>query len=263
MKILFIGDIFSSMGREAVKKVLPDLKREIGPDLVIANAENLTHGDGFTSKHIEEMRSGGVDFFTTGNHVWGKADGVLKLNDENFPVIRPANFPSEKTPGRGYVVLEVSGLKLLIINLMGRVFMGKHLDCPFRTFDKILEEVPNVDHVFVDFHAEATSEKLAFGYYVDGRASAVVGTHTHVPTCDFQVLAGGTAYITDVGFTGSFDSVIGMKKEVIIEGFLTQLPVRHETEKEGRMVFNSVLIELDEGSKKALNVLHVQKILSP
>lgn len=260
MKILFIGDIFSSMGREAVKRVLPDLKREILPDLVIANAENLTHGDGFTSKHIEEMRSAGVDFFTSGNHVWGKADGVSKLDDPKFAVIRPANFPSEKTPGRGYDILEIGGKRILIINLMGRVFMGKHLDCPFRTFDEILENEA-ADYVFVDFHAEATSEKLAFGYYVDGRASAVVGTHTHVPTGDFQVLSGGTAYITDAGFTGAFDSVIGMKKEVVIEGFLTQLPIRHETEKEGRMVFNSVLIELDEGSKKALNIMHVQKIL--
>lgn len=262
MKILFIGDIFSSLGRETVKKVLPDLKREIQPDLVIANAENLTHGDGFTSKHIEEMRAAGIDFFTSGNHAWGKIDGVSKLDNKDFPVIRPANFPSEETPGRGYEVLEVGGRKILIINLMGRVFMGKHLDCPFRTFDKIWEKV-EVDNVIVDFHAEATSEKMAFAFYVDGRASAVIGTHTHVPTNDFRILEKGTAYITDVGFTGSLDSVIGMKKEVIIKGFMTQLPIKHEPEKEGPAVFNSVLIELDDQSKKAFNITHVQKILSP
>lgn len=263
MKILFVSDIFGRPGRETVKEILPRLKEEHAPDLVIANAENLAHGNGFSPEQIAEMRKAGVDFFTSGNHVWGNLDGVKKLEDPNFPVLRPANFPQgEEVPGRGSAVIQDGqGRKLLVINLMGRVFMKPDLDCPFKAADRILEEHKDEElaGIFVDFHAETTAEKYALSFHLDGRISAIVGTHTHVPTKDARILKGGTAAITDVGFTGPVDSVIGVKKELIVKHFLTAMPVKHEPEDKGEMVLNAVLIELDAESKKALNIVHIQE----
>jgi 2',3'-cyclic-nucleotide 2'-phosphodiesterase len=263
MKILFIGDIYGGAGRIMTRRLLPEVKKKYSPNLTIANAENLTHGNGFSPGHIEEMQKAGVDFFTSGNHFMGEKEGFAKLDDPDFPVIRPANYPPESVPGRGYAVIEDDAKnKILIVNLMGRVFMKKDFDCPFRVMDKILEETAdeNLSAIFVDFHAEATSEKAAFGHYLDGRVSAVIGTHTHVATRDLQIFEGGTAYMSDVGFVGPMNSVIGVQKDLIINSFLTQLPRKLEPETTGKMVFDAVLVEVDEKSGKALNVEHVRKI---
>ncbi len=263
MKILFIGDIFGQGGRETVAKLLPSIIEEQKPDFVLANAENLTHGNGFTASHINEMQAAGIDFFTSGNHAWGQADGVQMLSNPDFPVIRPANFPDASTPGRGYAVVNKNGKKLLIVNLMGRVFMKLDLDCPFRMMDRILENFQDeeLDGIFLDFHAEASSEKYALGFYLDGRISCMVGTHTHVQTHDARILPNGTAYITDVGMSGPYDSVIGIKKETIIERFLKQTPVKHEPEMEGQMILCGIVTELDSNNKKALTINYVKKTL--
>jgi hypothetical protein len=264
MKILFIGDIFARPGREVIRKILPQVKKQYSPDFIIANAENTTHGNGFSPETIAELQKVGVNFFTLGDHAWGNHDGVLKIDDPKFPVIRPANYPPKNVPGRGYAIVDGPMMtKILIINLMGRVFMKRDFDCPFRALDSILEQTrhENFSAIIVDFHAEATSEKYALGFYADGRVSAVLGTHTHVPTKDLRILEGGTAFISDVGMTGPLDSVIGVKKEIIIRSFLTQMPVKHEPETEGKMVFNAVLLELDDKTKKALNVEHIQEFI--
>lgn len=264
MKILFIGDIFGNPGRDTIKKVLPKIKEEHKPDFVIANAENTTHGNGFSPETIAELQKSGVNFFTLGDHTWGNHDGILKMDDPKFPVIRPANFPPTNVPGRGYAVVDGPMMtKILVINLMGRVFMKRDFDCPFRALDHILEEtrVEHLSAIIVDFHAEATSEKYALGFYADSRVSAVLGTHTHVPTKDLRILDGGTAYISDVGMTGPYDSVIGVKKEIIIRSFLTQMPVKHEPETSGKMVFNAVLLEIDEKTKKTISARHIQEFL--
>jgi len=261
MRILFIGDIFARPGRDTVKELLPGVLDEHKPHMVIANGENLSHGNGISPDNAEDMRRAGINFFTTGNHIWGNKDGVMKLNDPKFPVIRPANFPSTKTPGRGYEIIEDGMMnKILVVNMMGRVFMREDLDCPFRTMERILEETTyeNVQAIFVDFHAEATSEKSAFAHHFDGKVSAVVGTHTHVQTADEKILDGGTAFISDVGMTGSMDSVIGVNKDLMINKFITQLPSKFDPEMDGEMALNAVLIEVDEKSKKALSIQRIQ-----
>lgn len=262
MKILFIGDIFGKAGREVVKKYLPLVQEEHSVDFVIANAENMSHGSGFTPEHIKEMSAAGVDFFTTGNHVFSKSKGVEKLGQPDFPVIRPANYPDDpRVPGEGYRIVEDShGRKICIINLMGRVFTKRQWDCPFKKADQILEEISNEDLVaiIVDFHAETTAEKTALGFYLDGRVSAVLGTHTHVPTADLRVLEQGTAFMCDVGLSGPLDSIIGKETEPIIQSFLTQMRVKSEPVTTGTMVFSAVLLELDEKTKKILTTTHVQ-----
>lgn len=258
MKLLFIPDIVGRPGRNMIKKFLPLLIKERKPDFVVANAENLSHGNGFSLKNIEEMREVGINFFTSGNHAWDIRDGAGKLDDKNFPVIRPANYP-EGVPGRGYEVIKNNKHKILIINLIGRVFMKKNYDCPFRVVDKILEETKKLkpDIIFVDFHAEATAEKMAMAFYLDGRVNALIGTHTHVATNDLRVLPKGTVYMTDGGMNGSYDSVIGIKYDLIIKSFLTQMPVKHEPEDTGKMIFNGIWIELDDKNLKALNIEHL------
>lgn len=257
MKILFIGDIVAKPGRETVRALLPGILKEHKPDLVLANPENLSHGDGFSLKNINEMRELGVDFFTSGNHVWANKDGASHLDDPDFPVLRPANF-EVGVPGRGYGIVKAhDGTRVLVISIIGRAFMRWHFDCPFKAVDRILKEAKKYDAVFVDFHAETTAEKKAMGFYLDGRVSVLVGTHTHVQTNDAQILEKGTAYITDVGMTGSVDSVIGVNKELILEQFLMQMPVKHEPETKGRMALSAFLVELDPKSKRALNVKNI------
>lgn len=253
MKILFIADIVGRPGRNAVNQLLPDLKKEHRFDLVIANCENLSHGKGITEKTIEEMQQAGIDFFTSGNHIWRNRQTWPLLDDKNFPVIRPSNYPPG-VPGRGWQIVKTGLLKkILLINLQGRVFMNEQCDCPFRKADEILEvtkhEQPEV--IFLDFHAEATSEKIALRHYLDGRITAMVGTHTHVATADAQITRNSTAYITDVGMTGLKDSIIGIEKESVIKQFLTQLPQKHEIS-EGPAIFNAVIIET--ASQKATSI---------
>lgn len=247
MKTLFIGDICAKPGRRAVTSLLAALKKEHGIDFVIANAENIRHGSGVGEEQLNEMRKAGVDFFTSGNHVFKHREIIPFMDNERLKLIRPANYPPG-VPGKGYMVVKTALMKdVLIINLLGRLFISQKTDCPFRTADAILEEFKNVDFaaIIVDFHAEATSEKVALAHYLDGRVSAVLGTHTHVPTADERILPGGTAFQSDVGFAGPLDSVIGVDKKIIMEHFLTQMPVKHEIAA-GPVVLNATAVETDE-----------------
>lgn len=243
MKVLFIGDIVGKLGRRAVVEIVPKLRKKYKVDLVIANIENLAHGKGITQNTFEQIQAAGIDAYTTGNHVWKYKEGLEMLDDDELRIIRPANYPPG-VPGQGYTVLEIKGKKVLLINLMGRVFMRQDLDDPFRKFDEILDEV-QADHVIVDMHAEASSEKVAFGWYAAGRASLVVGTHTHIPTADAQLLSPKKlGYVTDVGMVGPKNSILGVDKAEIIESFLTQLPVKHRMVEKGDIVFNSILAKI-------------------
>jgi metallophosphoesterase (TIGR00282 family) len=256
LKILFIGDIIGRPGRQLVRDVLPRLIDQYMIDLVVANGENAAAGFGLTPDVVAELFDLGIDVLTTGNHVWDKRDGLVCLEQEPA-LLRPANYPVD-TPGRGVGVFQTpAGLSVAVVNLEGRVFMG-NLDCPFRKADAILEELgSNQRIVFVDFHAEATSEKGALAAYLDGRVSAVVGTHTHVQTADERVLPGGTAFISDVGMSGARDSVIGIRKELSIQRFLTQMPVRYEIAKKDP-VLCGVVVSIDESTGKATGIERVQ-----
>ncbi len=256
MKILFIGDIVGRPGRHLVRDALPRLVDQHMIDLVVANGENAAAGFGLTADVVAELFDMGIDVMTTGNHVWDKRDGLACLDHEPA-LLRPANYPAE-TPGRGCgVFLTAAGLSVVVVNLEGRVFMNT-LDCPFRKADAILEELgADQKIIFVDFHAEATSEKGALAAYLDGRVSAVVGTHTHVQTADERVLPGGTAFISDVGMSGSRDSVIGIRKELSIQRFMTQRPVRYEIAKKDP-VLCGVVVSIDESTGKATGIERVQ-----
>ncbi|TCK06666.1 TIGR00282 family metallophosphoesterase [Phorcysia thermohydrogeniphila] len=243
MRIAFIGDIVGRPGRKAVHSWLEENRKRI--DLCIANGENAAGGFGLTEKITKNLLSYGVDVITGGNHTFDKKE-IYQFIDK-YPILRPANYP-EGIPGKGFTLLEVCGKKVLIVNLMGRVFM-ECLDNPFRKFDQIYEENP-ADIVIVDFHAEASSEKQAFGLYVDGRATVVCGTHTHVQTADLRKLPKGTLYITDVGMCGAVDTVIGMGKEEGVDRFLRQLPVRFKVpEKPSLIQFCGVIFEVDDSNK--------------
>ena len=244
MNVLFIGDIVGRPGRNLVKQLLPRIKSEHGIDFVIANGENAAGGKGITGPIRDELIGAGIDVLTMGNHVWDNK-AVFDFIDNEPRIVRPANYPGD-CPGQGYHTY-VSGdcIRVTVINLSGRVFMND-LDCPFRTADRILGEIRDTsDIIIVDFHAEATSEKQAMGWYLDGRVSAVIGTHTHVQTSDERILPGGTAYITDVGMTGPQDAVLGMTKEEVLYKFLTQRPVRL-TVARGRSQLDGVVISFDK-----------------
>jgi len=254
LNILFIGDIFGRPGRTIVKERLPELVNKYSINLVIANSENAAAGFGITPQLAEELFELGIDVMTTGNHVWDKREIIeyFQMADSNphspaRRVLRPANF-SAGLPGWGLYEGQKNGTPYAVINLQGRVFMGQS-DDPFRFADRILEKV-KAKVIFVDFHAEATSEKNAFGWYLDGRVTAVVGTHTHIPTADETVLPGGTAYITDVGMTGPYESVIGVKKELVIDKFLSGMPARFEPAS-GDVRLCAVVVECDNNSGRA------------
>ena len=252
VKLLFIGDIIGKPGREALSRELHRIIDRHMVDLVIANGENAAGGFGLTAETAQDLFKCGVQVLTSGNHIWDKKDALEYIKREER-IVRPANYP-EGTPGRGATVVRTpGGVKVGILNLEGRVFMN-NLDCPFRCADreiaKLKEETPIV---FVDFHAEATSEKVSLGWYLDGRVAAVIGTHTHVQTADERILTAGTAYLTDAGMTGSFDSVIGVRKEDAIEKFITQRPAKFEVAKKDIRI-NAVVIEVDEKSGLALAI---------
>lgn len=250
MRVLFFGDIFASPGRRAVEAALPRLRARYAPDLVIGNAENLSGGRGMNQKAYSEMKAAGFDAFTSGNHVWDNKE-ILPLMESDSRVLRPANYPSpafSPCPGRGHVWLECSAGRLLLVNLMGRTFLDS-IDCPFAAVDRILaEESPGGAAVFVDMHAETTSEKAAMGWFLAGRVSAVVGTHTHVQTSDETILPGGTAFLTDVGMTGSFHSCIGMEPEAIVARFRTRRPQPLRPAETGPG-FGCVLVDIDREGK--------------
>lgn len=256
MKVLFVGDIVAGPGRAAVAALLPKLRDRYRVDFVIANGENAAGGFGITEAVASDIFSLGVDVITSGNHVWDKKEAVGYLPRESR-LLRPLNYPPG-VPGAGSIVCEAAdGAKVAVLNLSGRVFMANY-DCPFRGADRELERLRGVADIFIiDFHAEATSEKVAFGYYLDGRVSAVVGTHTHVQTADEKILPGGTAYITDVGMTGPADSIIGVRKDQIIGRFLSLMPTRFEVA-QGPAIFSAVIIEISEKTGKSTSIRRIQ-----
>jgi metallophosphoesterase (TIGR00282 family) len=254
MKILAIGDIVGRPGRQAVTRLVPALRDEYGLDLVIANGENAAGGFGLTLSTAQELFDGGIDVLTSGNHIWAQKEIIPYLDDE-LPILRPLNYPPG-VPGRGYLKTG----KVLVVNLIGRTFMTNY-DCPFRAMDSLLAELkPRPSIVIVDFHAEATSEKVALGRYLDGRVRAVLGTHTHVGTIDTRVLPGGTAYVTDIGMAGPADSVIGDDAGAVIRRFLTMMP-HHLSVGKGKPVLNAVMVVVDEKSGRATGIERVTREL--
>lgn len=247
MRILFIGDIVGKIGRNAISTYLPKLKQEYRPTVSIVNAENAAHGKGLTEKIYKQLLREGVDFMTMGNHTYGQLE-IYEFIDEAKRMVRPANFPSE-APGVGMRIIQINDIKLAIINLQGRAFM-QDIDDPFKKADELVKEAQKVTpYIFVDFHAETTSEKNAMGWYLDGRVSAVVGTHTHIQTSDNRILPSGTGYITDVGMTGFYDGILGINRDEVIERFITSLPQRHVVPDNGRSVLSGVIIDIDKNGK--------------
>jgi metallophosphoesterase (TIGR00282 family) len=263
MKILFIGDVVGKPGRAAVKDLVPQLRKKHGLDFCVANGENGAGGAGITPDVVEELKRSGVDAITLGDHVWDKSD-VMQVIDHEACLVRPLNYPPG-TPGQGVTILKPQPnaeakepvAPLAVVNLMGRVFMRPNTDCPFRAIEAELERIRKITPlILVDMHAEATSEKLAMGRFLDGRVTAVVGTHTHVATADEQIFPGGTAYITDVGMCGPHDSILGRDKEAVIKRFLTQIPQRFNVAT-GNVILNGVIIEADAATGKATGIQRV------
>jgi metallophosphoesterase (TIGR00282 family) len=248
--ILAIGDIVGKPGRKAVSQLLPDLRQQYRTDLVIANGENAAGGVGLTLSTAKELLDTGVDVLTSGNHIWVHKE-IIPYLDGEMPILRPLNYPLG-VPGKGHIVIG----RVAVVNLIGRTFMGD-FDCPFRAMDQLLTELKQ-SIIIVDFHAEATSEKGAMGRYLDGRVSAVLGTHTHVGTIDAQLLPQGTAYVTDIGMTGPLDSVIGDDAEAVIQRFLTRMPYRLSVGK-GKTAFNAILVKVDDDTGRALSIERIYR----
>ena len=251
MNILAIGDVVGSKGCQFLRSKLPALKKEKNIDLVIANGENSADGNGITPSSMEYLFSSGVDVITTGNHSFRRREIYNKF-DKEYNLIRPANYPNVTTPGRGMCIVDMGKVQVCVINLMGTVYM-ESLDCPFKTADKMLEMAGDAKIKIVDFHAEATAEKRALGFYLDGRVSAVFGTHTHVQTADETILPNGTGYITDVGMTGAINSVLGVKPEISIRKMKEKLPVRFELQ-DGKICMDTILFKIDINSGKTENL---------
>lgn len=257
MNILFIGDIIGKLGRQLTRQLLPELKKKYSPDLIIANGENSAHGYGITEKVHKELIEMGIEVITMGNHIWDKKE-LVKNIDKLPEVVRPANYPPQ-VPGKGHLVLNVKGTKVGILNLVGRVFM-QAMDCPFQAAEKLIPTL-KTNVVIVDMHAEATSEKCAMGWFLDGKVSAVLGTHTHVMTADERILPQGTAFISDVGMVGAHNSIIGMNKEQILKRFTTQMPERFEPTDTGPGLFNAVILKIDAVSGRAKEIKRIVKVV--
>lgn len=251
MKVLAIGDVVGNSGCEFLRKKLPEVKKTYNIDLVIANGENSAEGNGIIPFSADFLLNNGVDVITTGNHCFRRRE-MYKKYDECYNIIRPANFPSSSTPGSGVCVLDMLKYQVIIINIMGTIFM-EPIDSPFKVIDEILRTQPQNAIIIVDFHAEATSEKRAMGFYLDGRVSALFGTHTHIPTADECILSHGTGYITDVGMTGVIDSNLGVKPEIIIKKLTTKMPVRFENAS-GKCKMDVVIFDIDEKSHKTRHI---------
>lgn len=262
IRLLFIGDVSGKPGRRAVAHFLPKLRKELEIDLVITNTENVAHGRGATVETVRELMGSGVDFFTAGNHIWRNNEFHDVLSGE-LPVIRPLNYPAD-LPGKGYGEIDLGKKgRFLVISAMGIAFMNERtLSEPFRALNDLLDniDIDSYAGILVDFHAESTSEKLSAGFYFDGRISALVGTHTHIPTADERILEKGTAYITDVGMAGPMDSVLWVKKDVIFQQNMFPYSPRFEIEEDGPLRFDAVLIDI-ETSRKAVAIRRINKIL--
>jgi metallophosphoesterase (TIGR00282 family) len=259
MRVLFIGDIIGRTGRKCISHCFPKIKEEFNVDFTIANVENAAGGFGIIPKIADELLSSGIDVLTSGNHIWNKKE-IIEYIAQEKRLLRPANYPPD-VPGKGTVVVNSeNGYTIAVMNLCGRVFMSP-LDCPFRVAEMELATLSEKTNIIIlDFHAEATSEKVAMGWFLDGKISAVLGTHTHVQTNDAQILPQGTAYITDVGMTGPFDSVIGIKKEIILERFINQIPYRLiPANSDPRL--SAVLLDIDDKNGKTISINTIQKMI--
>ncbi len=256
MKTLIIGDICGRSGRQTAAHFIPLLRQKYAIDVIIANGENAAGGTGLTRPVYNELLAMGIDIITSGNHIWDKKE-IFSFIDTADKIVRPANYPPG-TPGRGYYLLSVNNLTLAIISLAGRTFMPP-VDCPFRTVDLLLNELHcHADLFVVDFHAEATSEKMALAWYLDGKISCMAGTHTHIQTADERILPSGTAYISDIGMVGPWNSVLGVDKDLVIQKFITGLPVKFSLA-HGPGIFNAILVDIDENNKKATEILRINE----
>ena len=258
MRILAVGDVVGRSGRKAFADYTPKLKAEKNIDIVVVNGENAAHGKGITYSTFMELLSGGADIITSGNHIWDNKD-VMKIIDQEPFLIRPANYP-EGAPGKGYCIYPYRAKNIGVINLSGRTFM-QAIDCPFVKSMEIIKEIKNhCDVILLDFHAEATSEKLAVGFYLDGKVTAIWGTHTHVQTADERILPNGSAYITDIGMVGAYNSVLGICPEIVIEKFLTAMPTKFEVE-EGPCIYCGIIFDLDDNTNKVVNIERIQQVI--
>jgi metallophosphoesterase (TIGR00282 family) len=266
IKVLFFGDVYGRAGREVLKTSMPTLKEKYKPDLVLANGENLAHGFGLTQNTFDELTLAGVDVVTGGNHSFKNAQGAALFENFSLPILKPFNWQAK--PGRGFLVWTKNGIKVAIINLMGQVFMKEDdgtLENPFVSARKLLEEEKELAACtvkLVDFHAEATGEKVAMGHFLDGKVSAVLGTHTHVQTADAKVLDGGTGYISDVGMCGAYNSVIGLEKDNVVDAYFAGKFGLAEPETKGRRQINGVFLEIDEKSGKCNKIKAVNNVFA-
>ena len=261
LRFLFFGDLVGVPGKALFAKWANILKNKYKADAILINGENVAkNGRGIAPQDVDFFKEYGVSAITSGNHVWGQKKIYPTLDDEDSILLRPANYPSE-CPGRGYKIFNIDGLAVAVVSLMGRVFMREDLECPFRTIDSLLIFLKQrTKVVLVDFHAEATSEKKLLGLYLDGKVSAVLGTHTHVPTADEQILPRGTGYVTDIGFAGALHSAIGMTKESILSRFLTQMPSIFKVDCRGEMIMNLICVDIDVASGDATKIERIQVI---
>lgn len=269
MKILFFGDITGHMGRQALKKVLPELKNAFEPDLVLANGENMAHGQGVTEEALKEVLGAGVDYLTNGDHTFALGGSEQILADEKNPILRPLNWPGNAA-GRGFTVINIGAKRVLIVNLIGRVFMKHDFDDPFVKIKELLDDYSlagqeqgseAVNAIIVDLHAEATSEKAALAWFLDGKISALLGTHTHVPTADEKILPQGTAFLSDAGMVGPLDSVLGADREIVIKRFLTQRLFKMEPAQGAKAEVNGVLLEIDDKTGLAQSICRVRRMV--
>lgn len=251
MRIIFVGDVVGNSGTKMLEEYLPQLKRKYRPQLTIVNGENATRGRGINEIFYKRLMKAGADVITMGNHTWDNPE-VQRFISDAKNLIRPLNFSKGKVPGKGWMIQRVNDKKIAVVNVQGRVFMNPS-DDPFAEMEKLLDNIC-ADYVFVDFHGETTSEKEAFSWYFDGRVSAVIGTHTHVQTNDARILPNGTAYLSDVGMTGPYDGILGMKRKNVIKRFLTQMPTRFEVDEDGRQTLGACVIDLDDRSNKAKQI---------
>ena len=261
MNILFFGDLVGRPARMALKQILPSYKEKYKVDLVIANGDNLAHGKGVTKNTLEEIKGYGVDIVTCGDHTWDTSQAIEICKSGDYDFICPANYPVLDHK-KGYKIIEVNSKKVLVLNLIGRVFLKDHPDCPFRVVDKILEDnAKEFDIAIVDFHGEATSEKRALGLYLDSRVSCFLGTHTHIQTADEQIFPGGSAYISDVGMVGPEDSVLGCKKESVIDQMITQSKFRYEISDDDNILIGAVVVEIDDENSMAKKILRINEVI--
>ncbi|MCP0886020.1 TIGR00282 family metallophosphoesterase [Ligilactobacillus sp. WILCCON 0076] len=257
MRILFVGDVMGEPGQEMLEQYLPLVKHKYRPQVTIVNGENATHGRGINERVYKKILKSGADIITMGNHTWDNRE-IHDFIDDAKKLIRPANFSAHKVPGKGYAIININQIKLAVLNLQGRVFMNPS-DDPFAVAEKIITELQEkTDVIFVDFHAETTSEKEAFAWYFAGKVSAVLGTHTHVQTNDARILPGGTAFLSDVGFTGPYNGILGMKRENVIERFLNQMPTRFEVDETGPQTFSACLVDVNDSNGQAKRIETLQ-----